>query len=280
MAAGGATQAADRTALQAAQMLQDAMIAAGRSLDDATGTRASLARTALKLQTAGSGTSDAIALMSAASYPRSAQLLTAARHQREYLEAMQTAASSRSRTDVRQALRSAQSAGRAASSAYVELGRYAPEMAGVLPEASSFRIAELRSATSAALPKAKQPSTSSSSSSTTATATAPPATAAARTFHAPSGNVTCQIDGSSAACAVASLGSTFVLPASGSAQLESGLRLGRGAGQEVPFGSSVSAGSITCEVPPQSVARGVTCTNASNGHGFEASRVASRQKLF
>ena len=263
------------TGRRAATMLQDAMLTAGRSLDEATGTRASLARTALKLKAAGSGTSDAIALLSAASYPSSAQLLTAARHQREYLEAMETAATSRSRADTQQALRSAQAASRSASSAYVDLGRSAPELAGALPEASSFRIAELRTATNAALPRAKQ-----QPSSPAPAAGAPPANTGSRTFHAGTGNVTCQVGADGAACAVASMGKTFVLPASGEAFLEPGTRLPRATGERVPYGTSISLGSITCEIPPESVARGVTCTDASNGHGFEASRVTSRQKLF
>ena len=261
---------------RAATMLQDAMLTAGGSLDDATGTRASLARTALRLKAAGSGTSDAIALLSAASYPSSALLLTAARRQREYLEAMETAATSRSRTDTRQALRSAQAAGHSASSAYVELGRRAPDLAGALPEASAFRMASC-----AARPtrhSRRLRSESAPSAPPRAAATTPPS--GARTFHASTGNVTCQVDGEGAACAIASLGKTFVLPAAGAAFLEPGTRLGRGAGERVPYGTSISVGSVTCEIPPESIARGITCTDVSTGHGFEASRVIARQKLF
>jgi hypothetical protein len=266
-----ATAGDDGAGRRAATMLQDAMLSAGRSLDETTATRGSLARTALKLKTAGSGTSDAIALLSANSYPNSAQLLTAARHQREYLEAMETAATSRSRTDVRQALRSAQSAGRSASSAYVELGRVASDLAGALPEASAFRIAELRSATDKALAAPKRRN---------APAAEPPAqsSVSARTFHGGTGNVTCQVDGVGAACAVATLGETFVLPASGAAFRQTGLQLGRGSGERVAYGTSVSVGSVVCEVPPENVARGITCSKGA--HGFEASRVPARQKVY
>jgi hypothetical protein len=225
---------------------------------------------ALKLKAAGSGTSDAIALLSAAQYPSSAQLLAAARHQREYLEAMETAATARSRTDVREALRGARSAGRSASSAYVELGRIAPELVGMLPEASAFEIAALRSATDkavAAKPKPKPP---------TYTPAAP--TGGTRTFHVGQGNVSCRVDGEGAACAVATLGDTFVLPPSGEAYREPGLQLGRGEGERVAYGSTITVGSVTCDVPPENVARGITC--AKGGHGFEASRVASRQKVY
>ena len=44
------------------------------------------------------------------------------------------------------------------------------------------------------------------------------------------------------------------------------------------LGSTVTVGSVTCEVPPENVARGIAC--AKGGHGFEASRVASRQKVY
>jgi hypothetical protein len=259
-------------ARRAATMLQDAMLSAGTALDEATGTRASLARTGLKLKAAVSGTSDAIALMSAESYPRSAQLLTAARHQREYLEAMESAATARSRTDIRQALRSAQSAGRSASSGYVELGRVAPELVGRLPEASSFEVAALRSATDEAVARTREKPPAPPVTN------APAPAAGSRSFHAGTGNVSCVIDADSAACAVATLGETFVLPASGAAFLEPGLRLGRGAGERVAYGTSVSVGSVVCDIPPENVARGITCTKGA--HGFEASRVPSRQKLF
>lgn len=281
-AAGAATKAGgsepDRVARDAARMLQDAMLNTNRSLDETTGTRASLARVALKLKSAGSDTGDAIALMTSAEYPQSAILLKAARSQRDYLEAMQAAASSRSPTDIRQALRSAQSAGRAASDAYVQLGRVTPDLAGTLPDASAFGVAALRTATAAATrAPAKKKATASPPSSSAVSA---PSTAGSRTFHASSGNVTCVIDSETAACAVASLGKTFVVPASGNAFLEDGLRVGRGAGQQVPYGSTVDQGSISCDIPPENVARGVRCANASTGHGFEASRVASRQKLY
>jgi hypothetical protein len=100
----------------------------------------------------------------------------------------------------------------------------------------------------------------------------------ARTFHVGAGNVACLVDAAGAACAVASLGETFVLPSSGSAFLEPGLRLGRGAGERVSYGTSVSVGAVSCEIPPENVARGITCTAGS--HGFEASCVPARQKVY
>lgn len=100
-----------------------------------------------------------------------------------------------------------------------------------------------------------------------------------RTFHAPSGNVSCRVTSSTAACTVASIGTTFVLPASGPAYTESSAQLARGAGEAAGYGQTISVGGVTCEVPPSSVARGISCTN-SDGHGFEASRVSSRQKTY
>jgi tRNA A-37 threonylcarbamoyl transferase component Bud32 len=107
-----------------------------------------------------------------------------------------------------------------------------------------------------------------------------PATVAPSTFHAPSGNVSCRVTADSATCTVVRIGMTFRF--SGRAPAESILSaaLGRGAGQLVDWGQSVSVGDVTCTVPAESQARGITCTDAVSGHGFEASRVPSRQKLY
>jgi hypothetical protein len=128
--------------------------------------------------------------------------------------------------------------------------------------------------------------------SSAARTTAPPSTAAAqpqaasrvstgeRTFHAPSGNVSCRIADGGAACAVASIGRTFVLPAGGQGKSESGAQLSRGSGSLAPYGTSVSGGSVTCVIPASSEARGITCSDAATGHGFEASSVPARQAAF
>jgi hypothetical protein len=42
----------------------------------------------------------------------------------------------------------------------------------------------------------------------------------------------------------------------------------------------VSVGDVVCAVPLESEARGVTCSDSATGHGFEASRVPSRQKVY
>jgi hypothetical protein len=100
-----------------------------------------------------------------------------------------------------------------------------------------------------------------------------------RSFHAPSGNVSCEVFTSGATCTVESSGETFVLEADSPARVESAAVLSPGLGEVVEYGHTVGDGSITCEVPPSDVPRGVTCVDQSDGHGFEASRDASRQEV-
>lgn len=119
-----------------------------------------------------------------------------------------------------------------------------------------------------------------------ATATISPATSAgstsaSRTFHAPSGNVSCRVDGDSASCTVAAIAATFVIPASGGeAYVQDGAALPRSSGEPVDWDSTVTVGSVTCRIPPADEASGISCVDADTGHGFEASRVAARQKTY
>jgi len=117
-------------------------------------------------------------------------------------------------------------------------------------------------------------------SAPSAAAAPEPSSEPARAFHAPSGNVSCEIVAGGAACTVESVDETFRLVAGEPAAIESGASLPRSLGELVPYGSSVSAGSISCEVPPSDVPRGITCVDTGTGHGFEASRIASRQKAY
>ena len=104
---------------------------------------------------------------------------------------------------------------------------------------------------------------------------------ATRTFFAPSGNVTCMIQGAGAKCSVASANLTFVLPTSGGmAYSMGGLAVPRGIGSEASFGTAQSNGQVLCTIPPSNTPAGITCRNDSTGHGFEASRVPSRQQLY
>ena len=100
-----------------------------------------------------------------------------------------------------------------------------------------------------------------------------------RSFHAPSGNVSCAITSTSAFCTVASIATTFRVEAGGAGEIESGTALPRGSGEPIGFGNTISAGSFTCTIPESDEPRGIVCTDAS-GHGFEASRVSSRQKTY
>jgi hypothetical protein len=100
-------------------------------------------------------------------------------------------------------------------------------------------------------------------------------------FYAPSGNVTCSLHGESAECSVASINMTFVLPqGGGGAYTIGGLSVSRGEGSEAPFDTERSDGEIVCNIPAQNVPAGITCRNTTTGHGFEASKVSSRQKAY
>ncbi len=101
-----------------------------------------------------------------------------------------------------------------------------------------------------------------------------------RAFHVPSGNVSCEILTEGASCTVESVGETFVVEAGEPGRIESATSLPRDLGEAVGYGSTVSAGTITCEIPPSDVPRGISCSDSSSGHGFEASRVPSRQSAY
>jgi hypothetical protein len=103
----------------------------------------------------------------------------------------------------------------------------------------------------------------------------------ARAFYAPTGNIVCSLQSESAQCSVASADLTFVIPqGGGSAYTMQGIAVPLGVGSEAPYGSERSDGVIICNVPPENVAAGVTCRDTGSGHGFEASRVASRQAIY
>lgn len=101
-----------------------------------------------------------------------------------------------------------------------------------------------------------------------------------RTFHAPSGNVSCEILSSGAVCSVESIEETFSFSNGEEAHTEPGVAVSRDTGELAPYGSTVSAGSITCSVPQSDEPRGITCSDGKSGHGFEASRVPDRQSLY
>jgi hypothetical protein len=101
-----------------------------------------------------------------------------------------------------------------------------------------------------------------------------------RTFHAPSGNVSCVISSGGAFCTVNSIATTFRVEDGGAGQIESGSALPRDYGEVAEYGSTVSAGAVTCTIPAASEPRGITCVDSNSGHGFEASRISSRQDTF
>jgi hypothetical protein len=100
-------------------------------------------------------------------------------------------------------------------------------------------------------------------------------------FHAPGNNATCEVQADDARCSIASNDQTFVLPANGEpSYMESGLAVARGSGSLANYGTSVSVGVVTCVIPMELEPRGIVCANSTSGHGFEASRDASRQKIY
>lgn len=101
-----------------------------------------------------------------------------------------------------------------------------------------------------------------------------------RTFHVPSGNVSCRISSRAATCTVAVIEKTFSFADGGTAGIEPGVELPRASGSAVGWGTTVSVGAVTCSVPPQTARKGITCTDVSTGHGFEASRQPSRRKAY
>ena len=101
-----------------------------------------------------------------------------------------------------------------------------------------------------------------------------------RTFHAPSGNVSCEILSGGAICSVESIDETFEFSDGQEGHIESGSVLARGEGELAPYGTTVSAGSVTCSIPQSDEPRGITCSDAESGHGFEASRVPDRQSVY
>ncbi len=111
--------------------------------------------------------------------------------------------------------------------------------------------------------------------------TQPPSDSSERTFFAPSGNVTCVIQGDGAKCSVASTDTTFVLPSGGgTAYTTAGLAVARGSGSEAPLGTEQSNGTVTCTIPPANIPAGISCRDGMSDHGFEASRVRARQKVY
>ncbi|HTR75082.1 MAG TPA: hypothetical protein VMH33_07460 [Solirubrobacterales bacterium] len=107
-----------------------------------------------------------------------------------------------------------------------------------------------------------------------------PSDSEVREFHVESGNVSCQVRSDGAICTVEPISQTFSFAGGGAAGTESGSVLPLDLGEVVPYGSTVAVGSVSCEIPPTNVPSGIVCSDADTGHGFEASRVASRQKVY
>lgn len=136
-------------ALRAAALsLQQAMNSVSREIDVMSSTRGSLDRLGATLQPAISQTSDVIGILTAkaTSDGPEAQLLKGAREQRSFLQFAADATSKRTRASANNSLVRARAAGRQATSAYEDVAQKQSEMAGLLPNATTFNTGRLRDA--------------------------------------------------------------------------------------------------------------------------------------
>lgn len=201
--------------------------------------------------------------------------------------------------DVDALLANAQStAGESFRKALVSEREVAQSLSAAKLEADRIELASAKSAlvlSSAAGPQLRVVDTSAlvkslnaaSRKSRSATSSAPQSSSSTnsqregqRTFYVGTGNISCSLSSEAAECSVASNQITFQVIGSSVGETEDGAKFGRANGTQVAYGTTVTVGDFTCEVPPQSVASGVNCRNNSTGHGFEASKVAARQKTF
>lgn len=111
---------------------------------------------------------------------------------------------------------------------------------------------------------------------TTSATTAGPAEVVV--FHTP-GSASCRVTATGAACTIASLGITFAFDGAAGYKVRQ-VDLPRGSGRAVAWGEPITVGDVTCQVPEIDEPRGVTCISAATGHGFEASRLPTRQRVF
>lgn len=120
-----------------------------------------------------------------------------------------------------------------------------------------------------------------SAASTPAAAPEPstPATES-KQFYVGTGNISCSLSNESAACSVASNQLTFQVIGNAYGETEDGAKFGRASGSRVGYGTTVTVGDFSCEIPSESAARGIVCRNNATGHGFEASKVPARQRTF
>ena len=108
----------------------------------------------------------------------------------------------------------------------------------------------------------------------------PGTTSQARTFHVPTGAVSCRVSASSAMCTVARNATTFSFADGGPARREGSAVISPGAGFEADWSSTVKVGTVLCRIPPKGVRMGVSCKDTDSEHGFEASRHPDRRRVY
>jgi len=105
-------------------------------------------------------------------------------------------------------------------------------------------------------------------------------TSKARTFHVPTGAVSCRVSASSAMCTVARTATTFSFADGGPARREGSAVISPDAGFEADWSSTVKVGTVSCRIPPKDVIMGISCKDTDSEHGFEASRHPHRQRVY
>ncbi|WP_310719563.1 hypothetical protein [Conexibacter sp. JD483] len=98
-------------------------------------------------------------------------------------------------------------------------------------------------------------------------------------FHSPGGRVACRVGPAAAVCTIFAIGRTFAVE-DGIGSSYRGIAVAPGMGDEAAWGASFREGDFECRMPDEADPRGVICLNHATDHGFEASRVKKRRRVF
>lgn len=195
-------------------------------------------------------------------------LLRAAANQRRYLVLLSRATSGPPREAQLRAVNRARAAGGVALGGYRTFFTLAPAAPDAITATDLADTSGLRAAIQQGLLDAEEAAAPDPVPVTPAPAPAPPAvprTYTGPSFQSPTGNLRCQLNGSSLFCSSSNDGFGVALPDFGTSFTTSG-SIAAG-GVSVPYGSSWSGGIFRCD----SAFNGITCRNGS-GNGFFLNR--------
>ncbi|MCB0871796.1 MAG: hypothetical protein H6531_10470 [Actinobacteria bacterium] len=196
--------------------------------------------------------------------PAQQRLIKAAADQRRFLVALVRATGG---TPSEASLKSLNQARSAAGQTLVSYRRFfaaAPAAPDAITATDITDVSGVRSALKSAIAAATPPPTSAAGSSAPKTG----GSYGGGSFQSPTGNIRCQISGSTLYCSTSNDGFGVSLPGFGSPTTGQFTAAG---GVVVPYGSSWSSGLFRCE----SAFDGITCSNQS-GNGFFLNRDAFR----